>query len=77
MTEKMSEKLNTHYTKPMCRYTHLFNILEISKKIIIFVKYFICILGMLISVIFPNRQPTLVNRLLTVNQQDYFKLELN
>ncbi len=35
------------------------------------------ILGMFISVIFPNRQPTLINRLLTVNQQDYFKLEQN
>ncbi len=33
--------------------------------------------GMFISVIFPNRQLTLVNRLLTVNRQDYFKLELN
>ncbi len=35
------------------------------------------LLGMFISVIFPNRQPTLVNRLLTVNLQDYFKLEQN
>ncbi len=34
-------------------------------------------LGMFISVIFPNQQPTLINRLLTVNRQDYFKLELN
>ncbi len=33
------------------------------------------ILGMFISVIFPNRQPTFVNRLLTINRQDYFKLE--
>ncbi len=32
---------------------------------------------MFISVIFPNRQPTLVYWLLTVNRQDYFKLELN
>ncbi len=29
------------------------------------------VLGMFISVIFPNRQPTLVNRLLTVNRQEY------
>ncbi len=35
------------------------------------------ILGMFISVIFPNRQPTFVKRLLTVNRQDHFKLELN
>ncbi len=28
-------------------------------------------IGMLISVIFPSRQPTLVNRLLTVNRQDF------
>ncbi len=34
-------------------------------------------LGMFISVIFPNRRPTLFNQLLTVNRQDYFKLELN
>ncbi len=34
-------------------------------------------LGMFISVIFPNQQPTLINRLLTVNWQDYLKLELN
>ncbi len=39
--------------------------------------YFAQELGMFISVIFPNRQPTLVNRLLTVNRQDYFKLEQN
>ncbi len=35
------------------------------------------ILGMFISDILSNRQPMLVNRLLTVNRQDYFKLELN
>ncbi len=34
-------------------------------------------LGMFISFISPNRQPTLVKRLLTINRQDYFKLELN
>ncbi len=32
---------------------------------------------MFISVIFPNRQPTFINLLLTVNQQDDFKLEFN
>ncbi len=34
------------------------------------------LLGMFISVISPNQQPTLINQLLTVNRQDYFKLEL-
>ncbi len=38
------------------------------------------LLGMFISVISPNQQPTLVKRLLTVNRQDYLnwnlKLEL-
>ncbi len=36
----------------------------------------VMLLGMFIWGIFPNRQLMLVNQLLTVNRQDYFKLEL-
>ncbi len=36
----------------------------------------VMLLGMFILGIFPNRQLMLVNQLLTVNRQDYFKLEL-